>query len=232
MEDFIEIYNPGDEAVDIGGLWITDDLEDTGNWEQIPATDATMTTVAAGGRIVIWADEDQDTQGILHTNDIKLSAGGEDIGLIFISGTDTVFVDSLSFGEQTNDISYGRYPDGSDTWQQMNPTPGTSNTEELFTINSNIIPNSYKLYPAYPNPFNPETTISYDLPEQSFVEITIYDMLGKKVRTIVNEKQNPGHKSILWNAKDDYGTSVSAGLYIYQVQAGNFIQTNKMILLK
>ena len=144
----------------------------------------------------------------------------------------TTVVDTLSFGEQTVDVSYGRYPDGSDTWQQMNPTPGTSNTEELFTINSNIIPNSYKLYPAYPNPFNPETTISYDLPEQSFVEITIYDMLGKKVRTIVNEKQNPGHKSILWNAKDDYGTVVSAGLYIYQVQAGNFIQTNKMILLK
>ncbi|SVB56387.1 uncharacterized protein METZ01_LOCUS209241, partial [marine metagenome] len=94
MEDFIEIYNPGDEAVDIGGLWITDDLEDTGNWEQIPTTDATTTTVAAGGHIVIWADKDQDTQGILHTDDIKLSADGEDIGLIFISGTDTIFVDS------------------------------------------------------------------------------------------------------------------------------------------
>ena len=144
----------------------------------------------------------------------------------------TTVVDTLSFGEQTVDVSYGRYPDGSDTWQQMNPTPGASNTQELFTMDSNTMPNSFKLYPAYPNPFNPETTISYDLPEQSFVEITIYDMLGKKVRTIVNEKQNPGHKSILWNAKDDYGTVVSAGLYIYQVQADNFIQTNKMILLK
>ena len=69
VEDFIEIYNPGNEAVDIGGLWITDDLEDTGNWEQIPATDASITTVAAGGHIVIWADKDQDTQGILHTDD-------------------------------------------------------------------------------------------------------------------------------------------------------------------
>ncbi len=57
-------------------------------------------------------------------------------------------------------------------------------------------------------------------------------MLGRKVRTIVNEKQNPGYKSVLWNAKDDYGTAVSAGLYIYQVQAGSFIQTKKMILVK
>ena len=144
----------------------------------------------------------------------------------------TTVVDTLSYGEQAVDVSYGRYPNGSDTWQQMNPTPGTSNTEELFTLHSNTIPNSYKLYPAYPNPFNPETTIRYDLPEQSFVDITIYDMLGRKVRTIVNEQQNPVYKSILWNAKDDYGTAVSAGLYIYQVQAGNFIQTKKMILVK
>jgi len=137
MEDFIEIYNPGDEAVDIGGLWITDDLEDTGNWEQIPATDASITTVAAGGHIVIWADKDQDTQGILHTDDIKLSADGEQIGLIFISGTDTIFVDSLSFGEQTDDISYGRYPDGSANWEFFNtPTPGTANQTNPQTVTS------------------------------------------------------------------------------------------------
>jgi len=135
MEDFIEIYNPGDEAIDIGGLWVTDDLDDTGNWEQIPTTDATTTTVAAGGHIVIWADKDQDTQGILHTDDIKLSGGGEEIGLIFISGTDTIFVDSLSFGEQTDDISYGRYPDGSANWEYFDtPTPGTANQTNPQTI--------------------------------------------------------------------------------------------------
>jgi predicted extracellular nuclease len=116
MEDFIEIFNPGTENVDIGGLWITDNLSDVSDWEQIPTTDATTTTVAAAGHIVIWADKDQSSQGILHTDDIKLSAGGEQIGIIFISGTDTVFVDSLTFGAQTDDISYGRYPDGSDNW--------------------------------------------------------------------------------------------------------------------
>ena len=137
MEDFIEIYNPGGEAVDIGGLWITDNLDDPSDWEQIPTTDATTTTVAAGGHIVIWADEDQDSQGILHTVDIKLSAGGEDIGLIFVSGADTVFVDSLSFGEQTDDISYGRYPDGSENWEFFNtPTPGTTNQTNPQTVTS------------------------------------------------------------------------------------------------
>jgi len=128
MEDFIEIYNSGADAVDIGGLWITDDLTDVSTWEQIPTTDATTTTVAAGNHIVIWADKDQSSQGILHTDDIKLSSDGEQIGLILISGTDTVFVDSLTFGAQTDDISYGRYPDGSDNWIYFDPpSPGTTN---------------------------------------------------------------------------------------------------------
>jgi len=162
--------------------------------------------------------------------EIKLSGSGEQVAL-FMPDSTTV-VDTLSYGEQTVDVSYGRYPDGSDAWQQMNPTPGASNTEELFTMNSNVIPNSFRLFPAYPNPFNPGTTISYDLPEQSFVDITIYDMMGRQIRTIVNEEQDPGYKSVFWNAKDDYGRAVSAGLYIFQVQAGDFIQTKKMILLK
>ena len=226
-DDYIELYNYGNESVDIGGYLITDNIGDYDNYHQIPiGNDSTI--IQPGEIIILWADKDSE-QGVLHL-EIKLSGSGEQVAL-FMPDSTTV-VDTLSFGEQTVDVSYGRYPDGSDTWQQMNPTPGASNTQELFTMDSNTMPNSFKLYPAYPNPFNPETTISYDLPEQSFVEITIYDMLGKKVRSIVNEKQNPGHKSILWNAKDDYGTVVSAGLYIYQVQADNFIQTNKMILLK
>mgnify|MGYP001476556554 CR=1 FL=1 len=102
----------------------------------------------------------------------------------------------------------------------------------LWTDLGIAIPDEYAIHQNYPNPFNPVTTLRYDLPEQAFVNIQIYDMLGRKVRTIVNEQQNPGYKSILWNAKDDYGTAVSAGLYIYQVHAGNFIQTKKMILVK
>lgn len=136
-EDFIEIYNTGTEAVDLGGLWITDDLGDPTSWEQIPNTDASITTVNAGEFIVIWADKDQDTQGILHTNDIKLSSGGEEIGIMVISGTDTAFVDSLSYGEQTDDISFGRYPDGSENWAFLStPTPGAANEMEQSSITS------------------------------------------------------------------------------------------------
>ena len=226
-DDYIELYNYGNEAVNIGGYIITDNIGNYENYHQIPiGNDSTI--IQPGEIILLWADKDSE-QGVLHL-EIKLSGSGEQIA-IFMPDSNTV-VDTLTYGEQTVDVSYGRYPNGSDTWQQMNPTPGTSNTEELFTIDSNTILNSYRLYPAYPNPFNPETTIRYDLPEQTFVGITIYDVLGRKVRTIVNEQQDSGQRSIIWNAKDKNGQPVSAGIYLYQMQAGDFVQTKKLILIK
>ena len=72
----------------------------------------------------------------------------------------------------------------------------------------------------------------YDLPEDAVVNITIYDMLGRVVSNLVSSQQNAGYKSIQWNATNNEGKSVSAGLYLYQIQAGQFRQTKKMVLLK
>jgi len=94
------------------------------------------------------------------------------------------------------------------------------------------IPQSFHLDQNYPNPFNPITTLRYDLPENSLVSITIYDIMGREVRTLVNQTQDAGFKSVIWNATNDYGKPVSAGVYLYQIQAGDFVQTNKMVLLK
>jgi len=88
------------------------------------------------------------------------------------------------------------------------------------------------LHNDYPNPFNPITTLRYDLPENSLVTITIYDMLGRQVKTLINEYQDPGYRSIIWDATNDYGKPVSAGMYLYQIQANNFLKTKKMILVK
>ena len=90
----------------------------------------------------------------------------------------------------------------------------------------------YKLIKNYPNPFNPVTTLRYDLPENSHVNITIYDMLGRQVKNLINQTQDAGYRSVRWNATDDYGKPVSAGIYLYQIQAGEFVQTKKMMLLK
>ena len=96
----------------------------------------------------------------------------------------------------------------------------------------NDIPNEYTIHQNYPNPFNPSTTLRYALPEQSDVKITIYDMIGRKVKTLVNSSQNPGYKSVIWDATDEYGEQVGAGMYLYQIQAGEYMQTKKMVLLK
>ena len=76
------------------------------------------------------------------------------------------------------------------------------------------------------------TTLRYDLPEDALVNITIYDIMGRIVRTLINSQQNAGFKSIQWNATNDAGSPLSAGLYLYKIQADNFVQTRKMVLLK
>jgi len=98
--------------------------------------------------------------------------------------------------------------------------------------NEASMPGSYYLLQNYPNPFNPITTLRYDLPENSFVNITIYDMLGRKVKTLINETQDAGYRSIIWDATDNNGEPVSAGIYLYQIQADEYFQTKKMVLLK
>ena len=94
------------------------------------------------------------------------------------------------------------------------------------------IASQYKLSQNYPNPFNPLTTFRYELPENSFVNISIYDMLGRHVKTLVNQTQNAGFKSVVWDATNGHGKPVSAGVYLYQIHAGEFVQTKKMILVK
>ena len=100
------------------------------------------------------------------------------------------------------------------------------------SIIEDIMPITYHLYSAYPNPFNPTTTLDYDLPEDALVNITIYDMMGRVVKTMVNSQQNAGFKSVRWNATNDKGAPVSAGLYLYMIEAGQYRQTKKMVLLK
>jgi flagellar hook assembly protein FlgD len=88
------------------------------------------------------------------------------------------------------------------------------------------------LHPNHPNPFNPLTTLKYDLPEDALVSITIYDLMGRIVKTLVSSQQNAGYKSIQWNATNNIGQPVSAGLYLYTIEAGEFRQVKKMVLLK
>jgi len=98
--------------------------------------------------------------------------------------------------------------------------------------NISMLPEEFALYQNYPNPFNPVTTIRYKLPEQTHVTIVIYNMLGRTLRQLVNNTQEAGYKSVVWNSKDDSGKPVSAGIYLYQIRADGYTQSRKMLLLK
>lgn len=133
----------------------------------------------------------------------------------------------------------GAYEDGGEFWipgitWDVSTTFGDrfDPPELLLTNNNNGIPITFVLYQNYPNPFNPVTQIRYDLREDALVKITIYDMMGRVVRTLVNKQQNAGYKSIRWDATNNAGSAVSAGLYLYMIQAGDFRHTRKMVLLK
>jgi hypothetical protein len=104
---------------------------------------------------------------------------------------------------------------------------------EKFVLNrESVIPITFALHQNYPNPFNPITFLSYDLPSQAQVTLTVYDLIGREVTQLVNTTQEVGYKSVQWNATDSFGKPVSAGVYLYQIQAGDFVQTRKMVLLK
>ena len=104
--------------------------------------------------------------------------------------------------------------------------------ESVGIAESDGLPTTYAVHQNHPNPFNPVTSLRYDLPEDGIVNITVFDMMGRRVSTLMNSHQNAGYKSIQWNATNTAGQPVSAGIYLYTIRAGEFMQTKKMILLK
>jgi hypothetical protein len=97
---------------------------------------------------------------------------------------------------------------------------------------SRITPKDFELYQSYPNPFNNQTIIKYDLLKSCPVTLTIYNILGQKVKTLVRERQEAGLKSVSWDGKGESGEDVASGIYFYQLRAGEVTQTKRMVLLK
>jgi len=103
---------------------------------------------------------------------------------------------------------------------------------DVREIESPDLPNSYSLAQNYPNPFNPQTQVEFTIPRASFVEIHIYNILGKRLRTLVSERLSAGRKVVTWDGTDDRGMPVSSGVYFYQIRAEGFAEARKMLLLK
>jgi hypothetical protein len=93
-------------------------------------------------------------------------------------------------------------------------------------------PDAFELFQNYPNPFNPETEISYVLPTACFVELSVYNLLGQKVRTLVDESQSAGLKNVKWDGKDGNGANVASGIYFYKIKTEEFTQSKKMVIIR
>ena len=143
-DDWIEIYNYGDSAVNIAGMYLTDNLSADNRW-RVPENNSSLTTIAPKGFLLIWADGETN-EGILHAN-FKLGSGGEQVGLFAADGS--TVIDQVAFGPQDKDRSYGRMPDGSGNWQSLAaPTPGKSNSSAPISV----VINEIMYHPYHPVP--------------------------------------------------------------------------------
>ncbi|OVE79594.1 hypothetical protein BVY01_02095 [bacterium I07] len=99
-------------------------------------------------------------------------------------------------------------------------------------VTSTPIPTEFKLDQNYPNPFNPATTIQYQLPEPGYLELNVYNIYGQKIRTLVNGEKSAGHYKVLWEGRNEVGQQVASGVYVYRIQAEDFVQSRKMLLMR
>lgn len=106
-------------------------------------------------------------------------------------------------------------------WNTLDLEEKGSQTMVDFTLHNN-----------YPNPFNSSTSISYSIIEGNYINITIYDLIGNRIKLLINKYQSPGHYKVQWNGKNDNGISVSAGVYLYSIEADGIMNVKKMVLLK
>ena len=161
--------------------------------------------------------------------------GNIDIDPLFTdagNGNHTLQPDSPCIDAGTADLNGDGIEDITD-YVGLAPDMGAFEYGSTASVNDpSELPQKFTLHQNYPNPFNPTTTLRYNLPEDGLVNITIYDIMGRQVSNLISNQQSAGYKSVQWNATNNAGQQVSAGLYLYTVQAGSFRQTKKIILLK
>jgi len=143
--------------------------------------------------------------------------------------TETIFIDENVEGGKTYYYHVVAY-DFNGNQGEFSPEVSTSVTgiedEELR------LPKSFALHQNYPNPFNPETNIAFDIPTRTNVTIVIYNTLGQKVRTLIQDVREPGSYKVVWDGRNDAGIQVASGVYIYMIRAGNFVKSKKMTLMR
>lgn len=166
FEDWVELLNIGDVAIDLAGYYLTDDAEDLRKWSFPQGS-----VIGADEYLIIWADDDVDQEG-LHTN-FKLSSSGESVYLVSPNGS---VLDGVIYLDQLTDISYGRIPNGTGSFQTLKPTPGSPNGEILSVIDL-----EKSKIEIYPNPTNSRFQLKITGEGYNSIDVLIYGLLGNIV---------------------------------------------------
>lgn len=205
-DDWIELYNNGSTSLNLEGYFLSDDSTDLMQWE-FPAG----TSIDSDGYLIVWADDD-DGQAGLHAN-FKISASGESL---FLSDTAGAVVDQITFGEQTTDISYGRYPNGTGDFQIMSPT---FNAENMTTTAIDELPEV--AFALFPNPVSDVFYLKFEDQTPDYIEIYSADgRWMKKQNLIQNEREVPVRIE-----------SWSSGVYFVNLVFDNFVINKKIIVV-
>jgi len=220
-DDWIELYNTSNQAIVLSGKYLTDNPTNLIKW-QFPLNPEII--LQPNEFIIVWLD-DQVTQPGLHAS-FKISKSGEYLAITENDGI--TILDSLTFGQQQTDISFGRYTDGLNNWEFMLPTPGTSN---LFTgIQEYSSPINFEMN-VFPNPFNPTTNIIFSIPKSENTTIIVYDILGREVLTLLDEYKVAGSYLIELNS-NKADKKLSSGMYLCRIKSDEYVKTEKILLLK
>ncbi len=238
-EDWVEFYNNASDPVDISG-WIFKDEEDIHHFVFPPNT-----VLEAGGYMVICYDTSMfqplfpGVQNVIGNFEFGLSGGGE---LIRLFDQYATLMDSLTYNdvdpwpieadglgptlELIDPDLPNEYPE---SWEASawHGTPGARNSVTSVRFGDDRLVHGFELFPPFPNPFNASTTLTFELPNSSFVNILIYDVTGREVQSLVDGNLSSGQHSVVWDAE-----GLGGGVYFVQLHAGDFRQTRKMLLVK
>lgn len=198
----------------------------------------------AGNMVAADMDNDGKQEVVLCIDQHLLifkNTGGNTYALWYIKKNDLALagMNSVWYNVTVTDFDNDQYPElivGSDIVVN-DKLRGFSNVYRKNVLTNiytpkEILPEEFHLYQNYPNPFNASTTIQYRLPQHSYVTVTIYSILGKEIKTIVNQQQEAGEYRVAWNGSDDHGHEVGSGVYFVRLQTNNFTDTKKILFVK
>jgi hypothetical protein len=217
-DDYIELYNSGDEDCSLKGF----QLDDSEELDDLTFGDV---IIPAGGYWLGYEDADSSfSSGLSGSGDL----------IVFADSTGSSLIVELNQTEEMDGISLSQSFDADGNGCYTSPTPGLMNGEcvTLSLGHNSSIPVDYSLSQNYPNPFNPLTRIAYSLPKESVVSVYIYDVKGFKVKSLVNKNMSAGNHSFVWDSTNDRGDIVPTGIYFFTLQTSEFTSTQKMLFLK